>query len=45
MSDTHDLSTYLEPTYFIDSDSPTIIEYAGGICRGIYSNIDRAIAL
>jgi len=45
VSDTPDLNIYIEPTYFIDSDSPTIIEYASGICRGIYSDIDRAIAL
>ena len=40
-----DFSRYLEPTYFIDSDSPVIIEYASEICRGLNSDIDRAIAL
>jgi transglutaminase-like putative cysteine protease len=45
MSDTPDLSIYLKPTYFIDSDSPTIIEYSSKICLGIYSDKDRAIAL
>lgn len=45
MGDTHDLSIYLEPTYFIDSDSPSIIEYASKRCRRIDSAKDKAIAL
>jgi transglutaminase-like putative cysteine protease len=45
MSDTSDFSRYLEPTFFIDSDSPEIIAYANKLCRGIQSDKDRAIAL
>lgn len=45
MSDTPDLSIYLKPTYFIDSDSPAITSYANEICRRIDSDVDRAIAL
>ncbi len=45
MSDRHDLSIYLEPTYFIDSDSPAIIAYANKICHRKDSDMDRAIAL
>jgi len=45
MGDTHDLSIYLEPTYFIDSDSPSIIEYASKRCRRIDSAKDKAIAI
>ncbi len=36
---------YLKSTYFIDSDSPLIQEYANSICGGIDSDMDKAIAL
>lgn len=39
------LDIYLKPTYFIDSDSPAIREYAESICNGIGSKMDKAIAL
>jgi transglutaminase-like putative cysteine protease len=45
MNDENDLRTYLEPTYFIDSDSPAIIEYASTICYGKDTDIERATAL
>ena len=45
MSDKHDLSIYLEPSYFIDSDSPAIIAYASATCHGKDTDIDRATAL
>ena len=45
MSDNHDLSIFLKPTYFIDSNSPAIIEYANTTCHGKDNDIDRAIAL
>ena len=45
MKDKRDLSIYLEPTYFIDSDSPAIIAYASATCHGKDTDIDRAIAL
>jgi transglutaminase-like putative cysteine protease len=45
MKDNRDLSIYLEPTYFIDSDSPAIIAYASATCHGKDTDIDRAIAL
>ena len=45
MSDKNDLSIYLKPTYFIDSNSPTIIAYANTTCRSKTADIDRAIAL
>ena len=45
MSDKHNLSIYLKPTYFIDSNSPAIIAYANTTCRGKGTDIDRAIAL
>ncbi|MGW8303021.1 MAG: transglutaminase-like domain-containing protein [Desulfobacterales bacterium] len=45
MNDKHDLSLYLEPTYFIDSDSPAIIAYASSTCNGKVTDLDRAIAL
>jgi transglutaminase-like putative cysteine protease len=45
MNDKHDLSIYLKPTYFIDSNSPAIIEYANKTCHRKDSEIDRAIAL
>jgi transglutaminase-like putative cysteine protease len=45
MNDEHDLSLYLEPTYFIDSDSAEIIAYASSTCHGKATDIDRAIAL
>ena len=45
MSDKHDVSKYLEPTYFIDSDSPAIIAYASTTCHDKDTDIDRAIAL
>lgn len=45
MTDNHDLSIYLKPTYYIDSNSPVIIAYANTTCRGKDTDIDRAIAL
>jgi transglutaminase-like putative cysteine protease len=45
MTDNHDFSIYLKPTYFIDSNSPAIIEYANKTCHRKDSEIDRAIAL
>jgi transglutaminase-like putative cysteine protease len=45
MTDKHDFSIYLEPTYFIDSNSQAIIEYANTTCHGKDNDIDRAIAL
>ncbi|MFZ1199758.1 MAG: transglutaminase family protein, partial [Desulfobacterales bacterium] len=45
MSHKHDLSLYLEPSYFIDSTSPAIIAYANAACHGKGPEIDRAIAL
>ena len=45
MKDKRDVRTYLEPTYFIDSDSPAIIAYASTNCRGKTTDIERAIAL
>jgi transglutaminase-like putative cysteine protease len=45
MSDKQGLSIYLETTYFIDSDSPAIIAYAGATCNGKDTDKDRAIAL
>lgn len=45
MSDKHNLSIYLKPTYFIDSNSPPIIAYANTTCRGKGTDIDRSIAL
>jgi transglutaminase-like putative cysteine protease len=45
MKDKRNLSIYLEHTYFIDSDSPAIIEYASTICYGKNTDIKRAIAL
>ena len=45
MIESPDLSPYLAPTYFIDSDSAGIIDYASAICRGIHSETDRAVAL
>jgi hypothetical protein len=45
MSGKQDLSIYLEPTYFIDSNSPTIIGYETTTCHGKDTDIDRAIAL
>jgi transglutaminase-like putative cysteine protease len=40
-----DLSMYLGHTYFIDSDSPAIIEYASTICYGKNTDKQKAIAL
>jgi transglutaminase-like putative cysteine protease len=45
MKDKRDLSIYLEPSYFIDSDSPAIIEYANSNCSGKTTDTERAIAL
>ena len=45
MSDKQDLSIYLEPTYFIDSDSSAIIDYASTNCFGKVTDIERSIAL
>jgi transglutaminase-like putative cysteine protease len=45
MTDTQDSRIYLAPTYFIDSDSPAIVDYANEICRDLTSPTDKAIAL
>jgi transglutaminase-like putative cysteine protease len=45
MTDNHDFSIYLKPTYFIDSNSPAINEYANTTCHSKDTDIDRAIAL
>ena len=45
MNKTNDLSIFLQPTYFIDSDAPAISAYANAICRDMSSNTDKAIAL
>jgi len=45
MSEKSDLSSYLNATYFIDSDAPSIVAYANEICRGTGSDEERAIAL
>ncbi|MFO7886352.1 MAG: transglutaminase-like domain-containing protein [Desulfobacteraceae bacterium] len=42
---TEDLQIYLHPTYFIDCDSPQIIDFANRITRGVQSNMDKAIKL
>ncbi len=40
-----DFSLYLRPTVYIDSDSNTIVDCSGKICKGIESDIDKAIRL
>ena len=47
MADSQAPSSYLSPTYFIDSDSPEIREYAQTLCKGIPSSSirERAVAL
>jgi transglutaminase-like putative cysteine protease len=45
MSDKNDLSIYLKHSYFIDSNSPAITEYANMTCHGKVTNVDKAIAL
>lgn len=39
------LDVYLEPTFFIDSDSPEIIEYAKLACGDAETNMNKAIRL
>ncbi|SMD05260.1 Transglutaminase-like superfamily protein [Desulfocicer vacuolatum DSM 3385] len=45
MNQQSNFDVYLKPTFFIDSDSPTIQEYSRDICRGVKSRQDKAIAL
>lgn len=40
-----DLTEYLEATYFIDCDTPSIKVYAAAQCHGKQSELDRAVAL
>jgi transglutaminase-like putative cysteine protease len=40
-----DLQIYLQPTYFIDCDSPQIIDFANRTTKGIISDIEKAIKL
>jgi transglutaminase-like putative cysteine protease len=40
-----DLTKYLESTYFIDCDTPSIKAYAAAQCHGKQSELDRAVAL
>jgi transglutaminase-like putative cysteine protease len=35
----------LAPTYFIDSDSPSIVRFASDACRGVEGDREKAIAL
>jgi len=42
---TSNLQIYLQPTYFIDSDSPQVIDYAKKITQKIDSDIEKAIKL
>ncbi|GAB6094351.1 transglutaminase family protein [Desulfatiferula olefinivorans] len=36
---------YLMPTFFVDSDSPDIIDYATAVCTGLMDDRQKAIAL
>jgi transglutaminase-like putative cysteine protease len=45
MGGKNNLSIYLKPTYFMDSNSPEIIAYANTVCHGKDTEIDKAIAL
>lgn len=36
---------YLKPTFFVDSDSPEIVDYARSACRGVTGDKQKAIAL
>jgi transglutaminase-like putative cysteine protease len=37
--------TYLQPTHFIDSDAPTIREFARDVIKGAQDGLERAVAL
>jgi hypothetical protein len=39
------MDQYLEPTYFVDSDSPAVIAYARERCRGKKTDVEKAISL
>ena len=45
MSIDADLTKFLEPTYFIDCETPSIKAYADAQCHGSKSKLDRAVAL
>ena len=45
MEHTEDLTVYLEPTHHIDSDNPSIIEYAGRTVCGAHTEIDKGIKI
>lgn len=40
-----DFRVYLQPTRFIDSDSPTVIEFARSSCAEIGTDVERAVRL
>ena len=40
-----DFTIYLQPTFFIDCDSPQIVDFARRITKGIHSDIEKAIRL
>jgi transglutaminase-like putative cysteine protease len=44
-SGAEDLSTYLAPTYFIDSDHPDVAAYAGRAVGDAAGDVDRAVRL
>lgn len=39
------MELYLKPTFFIDSDSVEIVDYARNACRGAYTDREKAISL
>lgn len=42
---TENTQIYLQSTYFIDSDSPQVIDFTCNITKGIHSDIEKAIKL
>lgn len=45
MTSSEDFELYLKPTFFIDSDSVEIADYAHDACRGAYTDREKAINL
>ena len=45
MSHRSELAEYLRPTWYIDSDDPTVIDFAGDNTRNLTSDVAKAVAL
>jgi transglutaminase-like putative cysteine protease len=45
MSENREIDQYLEPTCFVDSQSPAVVAYARDRCRGKQTDVEQAIAL